>query len=162
MVEEIDMDAASDKIYRSSYLGQRAQGNWPDMIKTAAANGSDDTLAAALRKPGMLNSTTTRRSRSGQIITAKVPYNAAETLAEGEFNRYYVRGLCRRAIATGITRLQVYRAKHVAKPRPESEEKIGLLISPDATLIDLRNSIGFETALGIPPGPNSGITVRIP
>ena len=32
------------------------------------------------------------RSRSGKIKVAKVPVTAPETLAEGEFNRYYVRG----------------------------------------------------------------------
>jgi hypothetical protein len=162
MVEEIDMDVASDKIYRSSYLSQRAQGNWPDMIRHAAEQGNDDTLATELRRPGILNSTTTRHTAKGRVIIAKVPYNAAEVMAEGEFNRFFVRGLCRRAIANSIERLQVYRAKPVAIPRPESEARIGHLIDPKAVLIDLRVSQGVETALGIPPGPGSGITVRIP
>lgn len=162
MVEEIEMDVASDKIYRSSYLGQRAQGNWPDLLRDAAATGNDDTLAAELRKPGMLNSTTQRKKPSGGYTIAKVPRIAPEVLAEGEFNRYYVRGLCRRAIDTGIPRLEVYRAKAVMDPRPESEARIGHLIDPQAVLIDLRVSQGVETALGIPPGPGSGITVKIP
>jgi hypothetical protein len=62
----------------------------------------------------------------------------------------------------GIARLEVYRAKSVAVPRPESEEKIGLLVDPKTILIDIRASNGVETALGIPPGPGSGITLRIP
>jgi hypothetical protein len=110
----------------------------------------------------MLNSTTQRRRPRGGVVIAKMPYNAAETLAEGEFNRYFVRGLCRRAMANGIPRLEVYRAKAVENPRPESEARIGHLIDPEAVLIDLRASQGVETALGIPPGPNSGITVKIP
>jgi hypothetical protein len=153
MVEEIDMDVASDKIYRSSYLSQRAQGNWPDMLRDAAQNGTDDTLAAALRNPGMLNATTPRRKPKGGYVIAKVPYTAPETLAEGEFNRYFVRGLCRRAIANGIARLEVYRAKTVFEPRSESEARIGHLVDPTAILTDLRESQGVETALGIPPGP---------
>jgi hypothetical protein len=32
MVEEIEMDMSSDKIYRSPYLNQSAQGNWPDYL----------------------------------------------------------------------------------------------------------------------------------
>jgi hypothetical protein len=162
MVEEINMDVASDKIYRSSYLGQRAQGNWPDLIRDAAQNGNDDSLAAELRKPGMLNTTTQRKKPSGGYTTAQVPHTAPEVLAEGEFNRFYVRGLCRRAIANNIARLRVYRAKVVRNPRPESEQRIGHLVDPHATLIDLRVSQGVETALGIPPGPSTGITVRIP
>src|ERR1700682_801689 len=152
LVEEVQMDMDSDKIHRSSWLGQRTQGNWPDLLKDAADRGTDDTLAAELRKPGMLNATTQRQTRHG-VVTAKLPYNAAEVLAESEFNRYFVRGLCRRAIANGIERLEVYRAKQVANPRPESQALIGHLIDPQAVLIDLRVSQGVETALGIPPGP---------
>jgi hypothetical protein len=157
MIEEIEMDIASDAIYRSTYLSQRAQGNWPDMIRDAAASGSDDSLAAELRRPGVLNQTTQRRTPSGGVTTAKVPHNAHEVLAESEFNRYYVRGLCRRAIAAGLQRLLVYRAKAVANPRPESEARIGHLIDPEVVLIDVRKSIGVDTALGFPQaqGPES-------
>ncbi|AOO84503.1 hypothetical protein [Bosea vaviloviae] len=162
MVEEIEIDIASDKIYRSSYLGQRSQGNWPDYITEAARSGSDDSLARQLRVPGALNQTTQRRLATGRVISAKVPNNAAEVLAESEFNRYYARGLSRKAIQNEIPRLQVYRAKRVMNPRPESEEKIGLLVDPATLLIDLRGSIGVEPALGVPPGPGSGISVRIP
>jgi hypothetical protein len=162
MVEEIEMDAKSDKIYRSSYLSQRAQGNWPDYITDAAKSGTDDTLASELRQSGNLNRTTTRRTPSGRTIQAQVPHNAHTVLAEGEFNRYYARGLSRKAIAKAIPRLEVYRAKDAMNPRPESEAKIGMLVDPETLLVDLRASIGVETALGIPPGPGSGITVRIP
>ena len=161
MIEEIEMDAAADGIYLSPYLTQRAQGDWPDFLREAVRSGSDDTLARQLRAARSLNTTTMRRTRSG-YTQAKVPHNAAEVMAEGEFNRFYVRGLCRRAIENGITRLEVYRAKPVMQPRPESERLIGLLIDPETVLIDVRASTGVETALGVPPGPGSGITVRIP
>lgn len=161
MVEEIKLDIAKDRIYRSPNLTQPAQGQWPDMLLEAATNGNDDSLAAAIRSNGCLNATTTRTVK-GKTISAAVPHTAPETLAEGEFNRYYARGLSRKAIANDIKRLEVYRAKSVANPRPESEQKIGLLVDPNVLLTDVRASIGFETALGIPPGPNSGISVRIP
>ncbi|MGO4572221.1 hypothetical protein [Microvirga sp. 2TAF3] len=162
MVEEIDMDVGSDKIYLSSYLTQRAQGDWPDLLREAARSGSDDTLAAELRRSAAFNHTTQRQLANSRVIQAKVPHNAAEVLAESEFNRYYARGLSRKALANSIPRLEVYRAKPVKEPRPESEEKIGLLVDPDILLTDVRKSIGVETALGIPPGPGSGISVRIP
>ena len=82
-------------------------------------------------------------------------------MAEGEFNRFYVRGLCRRAIEDDIHGLIVYRAKAVAVPRPGSEEKIGTSVDPTAILADLRVAIGVEPALGMPPGPNSGLTVKL-
>lgn len=162
MLEEIERDVKSDKIHLSAWLGQRTQGNWSDLLKEAAEKGTDDTLAADLRKPGSLNSTIMRRTSKGGMTAAKVPYNAAEVLAESEFNRYFCRGLCRRALEAGIQRLQVFRAKYVTQPRPESEAMIGFLADPQTVLTDIRASIGVETALGIPPGPGSGITLRIP
>ncbi len=162
MVEEIEMDVASDTIYRSPYLSQRAQANWPDYIIEAAKSGSDDTLAMQLRQHGVLNLTTQRRTQNGRIIQAKIPSNAHTVLAESEFNRYYARGLSRKALANQLPRLEVYRAKAALNPRPESEAKIGLLVDPQTLLVDLRSSNGVEPALGIPPGPGSGITVRIP
>lgn len=162
MLEEIEMDVASERVYLSARLNQRAQGNWPDDLRDAARSGSDDTLACRLRATTSLNRTELRRNPRGGVSPAQVPNNAAEVLAESEFNRYYVRGLCRRAIANGIPRLEVYRAKAVTQPRPGSERLIGLRVDPQTVLIDVRASAGVETALGVPPGPGSGITVRIP
>jgi hypothetical protein len=162
MLEEITYDLERDKIYYSTYLTQSGQGNWLDYLREAAEQGNDDTLAAVMIRNRSFNAKTLRKHSSGKMITAKVPYNAAEVLAEGEFNRFYVRGLSRRALDQNIPRLQVYRAKAVLQPRPESERLIGLLCDPSVLLTDVRASVGVDTALGIPPGPGSGISVRIP
>ncbi|MCJ2086081.1 hypothetical protein MKK88_08750 [Methylobacterium sp. E-005] len=162
MLEEIERDVTLDRLYLSSYLTQRAQGDWLDYLREAAQSGSDDTLAARLRTAAAMNQTTIRQKPRGGTTRVRVPHNAAEVLAESEFNRFYVRGLCHRAIEQDIPRLEVYRAKAVMQPRPESEQIIGLLVEPNTVLIDVRGSTGVETALGIPPGPGSGITLRIP
>ncbi len=91
-----------------------------------------------------------------------MPVTAPETLAEGEFNRFYARGLCRRAMAQGIESLLVYRAKEVVNPRPESVALIGKSLPVKQLLEDLRANIGTDTALGLPPGPNSGLSVKLP
>jgi hypothetical protein len=88
--------------------------------------------------------------------------NAHEMLAEGEFNRFYIRALCLRAIEDGIPDVVVYRAKPVENPRSESQQKIDEHVSPEALLRDLRIHPGVDTALGLPPGPNSGLSVRLP
>lgn len=92
----------------------------------------------------------------------KVPINAPQRLAEGEFNRFYIRGLCLRALDEGKSTVVVYRARHSSSPRLESEELIGSAFDAKALLEDLRESPGVDTALGLPPGPNSGLSARLP
>ena len=82
-------------------------------------------------------------------------------MAEGEFNRFYARGLCRRTKAESDSELKVHRAKEVENPRPQLEALIGSTMDPDKLLVDLRQSIGVELALGLLPGPNSGLSVKI-
>jgi len=91
-----------------------------------------------------------------------VPSDAANTLAEGEFNRFYLRALWLKAINNNITHLTIYRAKSVMDPRPESELKINTSINAKQLLNDLRTNIGVDTALGLPPGPNSGLSAKLP
>jgi len=84
-------------------------------------------------------------------------------LAESEFNRYYIRALARRAIEDGIPELVIYRAKPVSNPRPESEARIETSLLPEDLLEDLRSHPGDEPpVLGVPSGPNSGLSVRLP
>jgi hypothetical protein len=163
MLEEIDMDTSAGSLYISSYLTSQGKQDWPQMLRTAAQGGTDATLATQIAQGGRLARTTERRKpKGGGMYTASVPVNAPEVMSEGEFNRYYVRALCRRAIDDGATGLVVYRAKQVSNPRPESEAKIGATVSPTALLQDLRTTVGVEPALGVPPGPGSGLTVRLP
>jgi hypothetical protein len=162
MLEEIEMDIAAGTIYVSSYLNDRGCATWPDLLRQAALGGTDDSLAQAIRNDDCLKTHVPRAKPKGGFTIAAVPYTAHETMGEGEFGRYYARGLCRRAIAEGVTGLEVYRAKGVAVPRPASEAKIGTIVDPKVILDDLRNTQGVEPALGLPPGPNSGLTLRIP
>ena len=162
MVDEIDLDEKSDRINRSAYLTQAGQGRWPDLLRKAAKAGNDDTLTIDIKRQNLLTDRIQKRKPEGGHIMAAVPVNGAEVLAEAEFNAYFCRGLSRYAQQNDIPRLEVYRAKAVREPRQGSQEKIGLLVDPKVILIDLRASVGVEPALGIPPGPGSGITLRIP
>lgn len=162
MLNEIDHDVQNGTVYISNYLNEDGQREWVKILQDAAESGSDETLAQKIRTNGYLKQEVQRRKPKGGFTMAKVPVTAHETLAEGEFGRYYARGLCVRAIDEGIGDLEVYRAKEVRDPRPQSQEKIGMRVSPVVILDDLRQTQGVEPALGVPPGPNSGLTLRIP
>jgi hypothetical protein len=162
MIAELHADAAAGQLYISSRLNETGAANWAALLGEAISTHDDAWLATEIRKRGLLKSHEERRKPTGGTTLAQIPSNAHETLAEGEFNRFYVRGLCLRAIREKITQVMAYRARHSDHPRPESEAIVGKSFAPSALLNDLRTSAGVEPALGLPPGPNSGLSVRLP
>ena len=162
MNDEIESDVKNSTLYFSPRLSPLGKQDYPDLLRTAARYRDDTWFADELRKGGRLNATEQARKPSGGYVTKKVPVNAADMLAEGEFNRFYIRGLCLRAIASGIVDMVIYRAKQVANPRSDSALKIGTTINAQALLDDLRARVGIDTVLGLPPGPNSGLSMKLP
>jgi hypothetical protein len=161
MLEEIEMDAASGNLYLSPRLSSQGQAVYTALLKEAVEANNDSWLADRIRAGSLLNLTEQRRKPKGGYTTVNVPVTAADTLAEGEFNRFYARGLCRRAIEEGRASVEVYRTKAVSLPRPDSQAKIGTRINVEALLRDLRTHPGVDTALGLPNGPNSGLSVKL-
>lgn len=150
--------------YESPRLNAEGLSRWVDMLNQAIENGDDDWLAEQLRTLPYFNSEEPY-VRNGNTHWRRINIeHAAQQLAEGEFNRYYLRGLCRRAQNDNVTDLVVYRGKEVARPRPESEAKIGTLVNVGTLLTSLRKNdfVSIEDALGLPGGPNSGLTARLP
>jgi hypothetical protein len=158
MLAEIERDVLAGTLYYGKRLSGRGRADYPDLLKEAARLHDDTWLAGQLAQHGRLVMMETS-TRNGKTYQKKVPFDANQTLAEGEFNRYYARGLCIRAMQDGIENLIVYRAKNVSVPRPESEAMIGKSVSALSLLNDLRDHPGVDTALGIPAGPNSGLSV---
>jgi hypothetical protein len=161
MLQEIAADEAANIIYLSSYLSDTGRRDWPVLLNDAAKSGTDATFAVELKRNGRLNETAQRRKPTGGFTTYRVPVTANETLAEGEFNRFYIRGLCLRAIEDKLPYVEFYRAKEVENPRSESQAKLGMHVDPALVLADLRAHVGVETSSGF-PGPNSGLSVKLP
>ena len=150
--------------YASPRLTRKGLAGWPGLLNAAIQNHDDDWLAAQLVNNGYLldEENYTRNGRENTRAINKP--HAALQLAEGEFNRYYLRGLCRRAQEAGIDHLIVYRGKNVNNPRPESEARIGTQVNVAELLDALRQNdfVSIEDALAVPSGPNSGLTARLP
>jgi hypothetical protein len=160
MVEEVRLGDH----YISPRLTAQGQDAWPGLMAQAAETHDDDWLAQQLLDGGYLNEEESY-TRDGITRQRRINQrNAAQQLGEGEFNRYYIRGLCVRAKREGKNELIIYRGKVVAQPRPESEAKIGTRISVDVLLPILRKNdfVTIEDAIGVPGGPNSGLTCEIP
>ena len=160
MIRELERDIAAGSLYTSPRLTEEGAEVWPDILRKAAEQHEDAWLASTLRSRDLIRDHEQRRKPKGGFTMAKVPHTAPDTLAEGEFNRLYARGLCAEIVAAGAGEVEVYRGKDVQNPRPESEAMIGRRLPAQALLEDLRSAQGVEPALGLPLGPNSGLTVR--
>lgn len=161
MLAELEADVAAGAVYYSSRVSPAGRRVYTDLLRQAFRNGTCASLAMALSAPGILNGVESA-VRKGKRYSKRVPQTAPETMAEGEFNRYYLRGICRSVIAVGGRTVLVYRARSSRVPRTESEALIGRQIDAEALLEDLRAHAGVDTALGLPPGPNSGLSARHP
>lgn len=161
MLHEWQYDIENSQLYISDRLNEQGKNAYPLLLKEAISDHNDDWLAEQIVKRRFLNLYENRRKPNGGYTQAKVPIKAAETLAQGEFNRFYIRGLCLRGINNNISYVEVYRGKQVTNARSASMALIGQLLPVEKLLQDLRTSIGVDTALNLPPGPNSGLTVRL-
>lgn len=162
MLEEVEFDMARNQLHISPFLSGQGQHDYANLLREAIQTGTDETLAQNLRAHRRITRTLPRRRPKGGYTVAAAPANAADLLAESEFNRFYIRALARRAIEDGIPDLIIYRAKPVQTPRPESEALIESTLSPQELLDDLRAHPDETPKLGVPSGPNSGLSVRLP
>jgi len=160
MINELDRDKSSGSLYISKRLSDVGAQEWASLLHDAIHVHDDEWLAMQIRSRNLMLSVEQRRKPKGGFTTVNVPHTAPDTLAEGEFNRFYIRGVCVMVLSSGGTEVEVYRGKEVDNPRIESQEMIGKRRSAQKLLDDLRANPGVDTGLGLPPGPNSGLTVR--
>ncbi|WP_125461717.1 MULTISPECIES: hypothetical protein [Rhodomicrobium] len=160
MVLEIQNDIEQGTLYLSNYLTDIGKADWPNLLKEAAQLHDDDWLAQHLRLDGRLLRQVQRRKPKGGFTMADVPVTANTTMAEGEFNRFYIRAICVRAIEAGHDNVLIYRGRHSADPRSESEMLVGNPILATGLLNDLREKPGVDAALGLAK-PNSGLSVKL-
>ena len=162
MLDELDRDVADGTLFHSQRLNARGRECYAALLREAVQLHDDRWLAQRLERDGCLKQRETRHHLKAGLLDVAVPVTAATTIADGEFNAFYIRAVCRRASEDGSPAVQVYRARRVAGPRPESTAKVGAMVSAEKLLQDLRDSKGVESALGVPSGPNSSLSVMLP
>ncbi len=155
---ELDRDEATGSLRVPERIRPGAIPEYLRLLRSALAYYDDLWLEERLE--GLLVDFEVRRAPSGGTTTARIPSNAARVLAEGEFNRYYMRGVCARAVAEGRSEVEVYRARYSAEPRPTSLELEGRRLPAAELLAELR-SLGPETSPDATLGkPNSGMSIK--
>jgi hypothetical protein len=158
-VAELDQDLASGAAHVSPRLRPSAVGEYQRLLREALRYYDDLWLEE--RVSDLLVDFEPRRTRSGGQTTAKIPQMASRMIAEGDFNRYYMRGVCLRAIEEERQVVEVYRARLSLEPRPESGELETRRLSARAVLDHLRGSPSDEPAAAPLGRPNSGLSVRL-
>jgi hypothetical protein len=171
MSEEFDWDISNKNEYISPRLNDIGKEKYPKLFKNAIENANEDKLASEIRSFKCIKSQEERTTK-GVTRLVSVPITAADILAHGEFNRFYMRALCRKVIEEQHGILEIYRARHSEIPREESKNIIGSIVNPEKLLAYLRlnpeeywknqkndiykDEVEFKLAK-----PNSGLSIRI-
>ncbi|MBL1434091.1 hypothetical protein COB87_000745 [Candidatus Wolfebacteria bacterium] len=163
MVSELESDIKNGKVYISTRFTPEGEAAYPKLLKVAIETGTEATLATSIDNPDFFKLLEANTSKTGIEDTRNVSDIAYLTFAEGEFNTYYMRGLCLHATNEGRT-LEIYRAKEVGEARNESVVKIGTSIDAVTFLEELRsreaNHFKYPVS-GWLGGPNSGLSVKL-
>jgi hypothetical protein len=158
-IAELDEDLASGAFHASERLRPTAIAGYQHLLREAMRYYDDRWLEE--RASDLLIDVEPRRTRSGGQTAVKVPEMAARMLAEGDFNRYYMRGVALRAMEEKRQVVEVYRARLSLEPRPESAQLEGNRLQTRDVLDYLRGQRSADPAVTPLGRPNSGLSIRI-
>jgi len=161
MLEEFDSDVNAGKLYSSKRFTPDGETAWPELLRKAIELHDEDWLSTQIDKPGYFKAGETKTSVKVGYTVARTPVTKHTTIGHDQFNRYYIRGVCRKAIDDRTNDVRVIRGKPVSDPRVDSTLLEGEIFSAESILADLRENMGRTPKIGVPAGPNSGITVEL-
>jgi len=157
-IEEIKRAENSSNLYLSARFNDAGTHGWVTWLTEAAQDHDEHWLAYQLETSGAMKHLEERAKPKGGYTVAHVPDTAAETMAEGQFNRFYMAAVCRRAIEDGNSNIRIYRAKRRGEPRPESKALEGTSRNANALLQELRSK-GLSLKCDLLK-PNSGLSIE--
>src|SRR5436305_8635781 len=142
MLEELIWSLENEKFYFSQYFSESGKENYLPLLHAALMSGTPDTLQEGLSASG--------------IIEPGSPSNATQTFAWDEFNKYYMRALCRWIQMHPGCEAIVVRGRESANPRSFSDTQVGRRKEVKDFLGILRTNPRIN-----PFGANSGLTLTI-
>ncbi len=161
MLEAIDDADRIGNVYYSTRFNEAGRQEWLGLLKEAAREHDEKWLAEQVKSHGLFRELEGGRTPRGAYTVKHIPGPAAaDTLAEGQFNRFYMLGLARRARDEGVPELEVYRARDTASPRPQSQRLVGTRIPVEQVEDQLRDT---KASLKSPLlRVRSGISLKLP
>ena len=171
MLEELEEDVREGRVVLNPLLTERGRAEYADLLAEALRHHDPSWLGSELRSGRRMHIAVEDADvRKG--LPEELPVHEPDVLAEGDFNRYYVRGMCRRALAEGIDELRIVKltkgpyASFVYQsgglPGDERERTVDVAnrVDPKWLLEKLREDPDEEMDFGIPGEPGSGLTVE--
>lgn len=156
MLIEVEEAIKASQLYLSQRFTTLGREQYPALLREAVRTGNENSLTTAILQKQLL----VEQEPYG-TNTRRVPASAARTFAEGQFNAFYMRGVCHRALQAG-GEVEVYRAKEVITTHPISKYQEGQRLDPQQVLRLLRHSpSGRDRGPVVPAGFNSGLSLRL-
>jgi hypothetical protein len=157
MVQEITAAGGNGQLYFSRRFNETGKKGWLGWLLAAAKEQDEHWLADQLDTARAMTSIEKRDMPKSGLTPVSVPDTAAETMADGQFNRFYMAAICCRALEDGVRTVRVYRAKYRGVPRLESQALVNTTRNADALLEELRSKeLSLKCDL---LKPNSGLSV---
>lgn len=153
--------------YISLRLNEGGRTRWVSLLKDALQYHTDVWLERELIRRNCLVATEYLKSAMGKTVTRAVNREQiAKGLAEGEYNRFYLRALCLAARQRGYMHLIVTQGKIVPNAPPASRKSVGTAIEIGHLLNALRTN-GYKhinTVLGAPADLSTQVclSARVP
>ena len=161
MLTELDADVAAESLYRSPQLSETGLGHHQRLLRVAIQNGTEESFAEALGAVGAVRPPS-RWQHPKEVGLREAHADATFRIAEREFHRFYIRGLCCRALEQGIDFLVIYRARPADPGRAPANSMIGLRIFVRSLLEDVRDAFRPLSPHGLPRCRDPGLSVRLP
>lgn len=150
MLEEFVYSKERNEVYLSNDFVAGVQDQYFTLIERAISKYDEEWLKNYLISGFFME----QNVKSGRAINKR---HSAERLAQTEFNRFYTRGICRKALERGDENVEVYRARNSQSPDPKSQAQIGHQVKASQLLEELRNKPVFEIDF---PRVSSGLSVK--
>jgi hypothetical protein len=161
MLAELAADLANGSLYRSPQLSEEGLTYYHCLLRSAILTGTDASFAEALSALGAVRPPT-RWQHPREVGPDAALADATIRLAEREFHRFYLRGLCCRALDEGRATLVIYRARPTDAGRASADAMIGVRIDAGSLLEDLRGAFRSLPPHGLPQCRDPGLSVRLP
>ena len=158
MKEEVQFDVDAERVDLGKRLTSRGEADYLGLLFDSIKDGDHQTFAQQLQKENRME----RREQTSRGYI-RVPRPAATTKALGAFNHYYMRAICRRALANCGTdaEVRVYRAGPRRQKRLTSQNVIGTSLQAADLLRHWQTQPQEESPPGLPIGWNSGLSLEL-